>query len=506
MVRTPAAARRASLAVLVLAQLACAYVPGGGFGARSSSAAARLASYARLAGGRHWQQQQQLSRTAVSASASALATPASTKKPSASLRVSSVNLLKNMVGAGVFSLNAKCTAIGPAAFGPASALVLTMAAWATYNFYMIAETCKLTSTTTYSEAWGRTVSENSKWIIAAVVTIAPIVSCLANSIVLTDILGLVYRSLGAPAWMYTSRNTVIALLSSTILYPLCVQQDLSALRSVSAFGLLGHFSAMTALAVRLLDKSYVPGGAFYSAAAGTVGTAPPLKQAAAVAAAAASKLDVSKLFVLASLLSYCFVCHYNAPRYYAELEGADSDDGTFLKMASLSYGLGACTYIGTMFLGLQLFGPRSASFALNSFSTRDPLGLVARVAFGSSVLASYPLIFLSMRNTFAAAAAKFSPNIKSESVTAALLALIAVLTSRFTDIGVVGSLAGGVFGSSMMFVFPPVMYMRALVQQARSQGRGLPVGRLVLNSVLLVCGGLLGGFGTYNSLRSALGR
>jgi hypothetical protein len=42
-------------------------------------------------------------------------------------------------------------------------------------------------------------------------------------------------------------------------------------------------------------------------------------------------------------------------------------------------------------------------------------------------------------------------------ISALLLAFIAFLTSRFEDIGVVGSVSGGILGSSMMFVFPPIM-------------------------------------------------
>ena len=37
----------------------------------------------------------------------------------------------------------------------------------------------------------------------------------------------------------------------------------------------------------------------------------------------------------------------------------------FLKMVSTSYANGAAIYIGTCALGMALFGPTSASFALN---------------------------------------------------------------------------------------------------------------------------------------------
>ena len=85
-------------------------------------------------------------------------------------RTSSVNLLKNMVGAGVFSLNSRVMAISPSPMSilPAAALIITMATWATYNFYMVGETCRLTDSATYSEAWSKTVSASSQWIIQSV--------------------------------------------------------------------------------------------------------------------------------------------------------------------------------------------------------------------------------------------------------------------------------------------------------------------------------------------------
>ena len=87
-------------------------------------------------------------------------------------RTSSLNLLKNMVGAGVFSLNSRVMAISPNPMSilPAAALITTMAAWATYNFYMVGETCRLTDSSTYSEAWSKTVSASSQWIIQSVRT------------------------------------------------------------------------------------------------------------------------------------------------------------------------------------------------------------------------------------------------------------------------------------------------------------------------------------------------
>ena len=152
-------------------------------------------------------------------------------------------------------------------------------------------------------------------------------------------------------------------------------------------------------------------------------------------------------------------------------------------------------------MGLTLFGVNSASFALNSFSPKDPLGTLARFAFGTSVLASFPLIFLSMRNWFVNQAVQRVPKIGGiRRVSSILLLLISFLASKFTDIGVVGSVAGGILGSSMMFVFPPIMYIRALQKKALIDGEPAPRFVIILNSILMVLGGTLGVVGTTASL------
>lgn len=240
-----------------------------------------------------------------SSSASSVVSKKPAKAPS-SLGPLVVNLMKNCVGAGVFSIHSRvATATGTLPLPYVGALVYLMASWATYNFYIIGETCKLTKSNSYSEAWSKSISQKTQWIVQTVVIIAPIVSCLANVIVLTDILGLLLKSMGLPMTVYANRNVVISLLSSVVLFPLCIQSNLSGLKSISTLGLAGHLLAMGALVVRLLDKSYLPGGQFYKA----LQALPAVVNSPAVNAAAA--MSVAKWSTLASLLSYCYVTHYN---------------------------------------------------------------------------------------------------------------------------------------------------------------------------------------------------
>jgi hypothetical protein len=177
-------------------------------------------------------------------------------------------------------------------------------------------------------------------------------------------------------------------------------------------------------------------------------------------------------------------------------------------MTSLSYYSAASVYSLTIFLAIALFGPHSASFALNNFSPKDPIAVMAFLAFGTSVLASFPLIFLNMRNFFIKQAQHFNlPAIASvKRMTAVLLTLIGAVASICTDIGKVGAVAGAIFGSSMMFIFPPIMYLGALRKEAE-KSKHRPSRGLVLLNIALLCAGLgVGSMGAINSLKALFAR
>lgn len=209
-------------------------------------------------------------------------------------------------------------------------------------------------------------------------------------------------------------------------------------------------------------------------------------------------------------------------------------------MVSRAY-LGAASIYGLTILATYgLFQHRGQSFALNTLSPLDPLAIGAFVAFGASVLASYPLIFLNVRNWLRqqlllqwytkraqAASSPSSPSATSSStvavsppplvppawlsvraVAALLLSVIGLVATYVTDIGKLGSVAGAIFGSSMMIVFPPLMYMGALQQPRLMDGQEggwtteVIERKLQWNRALLVAGLVLGAMGTFNSVRA----
>jgi sodium-coupled neutral amino acid transporter 11 len=435
-------------------------------------------------------------------SAGYLASKGMGQKGTSSETDSTINLTKNMLGAGVFSLSAKVAMVGgnTGIVSPVSALIAGMAAWATYNFYTLSEVCRITNAPNYPEAWARTISPKTKFITAFVIVMAPIIASLSNTIVLTEVLAMLMNSIGVPAAISGNRNVVIALLSGLVFYPLCIKQNLGNLKKASVFGIAGHLTAIGVMAKRAFDGSYAAGGAYYAGsamqiAAKAASTKAGAKAASAAAPAAASSL--SSLFLVASMVSYCIVSHYNTPKYYNEL---DKKNRVFA-VAAKAHLATAAIYISSIFVGLKLFGKHSKSFALASLSTSDPLAILANAAFGCSVLASQPLVFLVMRNTFVesllpSALPAFKQHFTTKNVTVGLLTLIAAVASRVTDVAVVGTVAGSLLGSAMMFVFPPLLYIKALKKEALREGTQADKVKIAFNVMLLVAGL---GFWSYSS-------
>lgn len=237
----------------------------------------------------------------------------------ASMITSSVNLLKNCVGAGVFSINSKINAISadPRHFPLLGSILVAIIAWAVHNFHIVGETCRITKSRTFGEAWSKAVSPSTQWIVQFVITAAPMISCVAGVIVLTDVLKLLLRVIGAPTVLLESRIALITLLCSVVLFPICTVKDLSDLKSVSAIGLTGQAVATLSLLAGVLHKSYEVGGKFFhSANIGALAKEFLTKGATHVSSAATTTttlagLDPSKIFLLSSLLTYCFATHYN---------------------------------------------------------------------------------------------------------------------------------------------------------------------------------------------------
>jgi len=80
--------------------------------------------------------------------------------------------------------------------------------------------------------------------------------------------------------------------------------------------------------------------------------------------------------------SYAF--HYNATRFYAELEKASVP--RFAIVLSGSFGLTSILYIVIAVAGFRTFGEATDSYVMNNYSPHDPAATLCRLAIFFSTL------------------------------------------------------------------------------------------------------------------------
>ena len=163
--------------------------------------------------------------------------------------------------------------------------------------------------TTFSEAWAKSVSPSSAYLISFIITFKTFFACLAYSIIIGDSFSQILSSI--PMGARFGRNSVIVGLSTAVILPLCCLKKLDALKYTSVIGLVGTLYCAGFMGLRLVDGSYREGGRFFATMAANL--RPSFHQHPM------HRGDLHLVFVLLSMISTAYVAHYNAPKFLTEL-------------------------------------------------------------------------------------------------------------------------------------------------------------------------------------------
>ena len=384
------------------------------------------------------------------------------------------NLAKTILGAGVLSLPSGVAAFSDDLSGlaPASALLVVMGIISAYSFASIGRACRLHKTTSFAEAWAKSVdSPGSAVLISSVITFKTFFACLAYSIIVGDSFSSIGKTLGLPP-VLTGRSNVILGLTALVIFPLCLLKNLDALKTTSMLGLGGILYCALFMVVRLVTGSY------------------PQPPAAAAAAAARSPKASSAVFVLISMISTAYVAHYNAPKFYNDLK--NKDDYNLVVVAA--FGFAALMYMTVMWAGFLSFGRHSTGFILNNYASSDKAATVARLAIGLAILFGYPLTFGALREGVfdlvgvpggvvvssgsggrGVAAAKTKASSRREELavpaTVGLIGLITALSLVLKNLGLVVSFSGALIGAMLIYTVPAIMNIGNIRRGAGAGGK-----------------------------------
>lgn len=268
---------------------------------------------------------------------------------------------------------------------------------------------------------------------------------IAYSIVLSTTI----PQLLAVAGVTVTRTQSLFSITTLVLLPLCLMKTLSALAPFSLIGLGGLLYTATAMLIRFFDGSYAPGGMFFDQI--DVLKRPQFGSSINVLSPA--------VFLLASRISNAFMAHYQAPKLLRELRNPTIP--RFQRMVGTSYGIVFLAYTLISSVGFLTFGEGSSSFILNNYSTNDALLSGSRFAIFLSLLFSYPLTFVGLRDNMMDF---IWPKRKAgegnvNACTFALLAFVTLVAYFVSDIGTLLSFGGATYANWLTFLYPTLMFL-----------------------------------------------
>lgn len=412
------------------------------------------------------------------------------------------NIAKSIIGAGVLSLPSGVAffADKPSALIPASIMTFVMGVVAAYSYSLIGKACSQHNAKSFQEVWEKSADPKTAWIISGGITAQCFLASLAYSIIIGDSFTSIAQSFKLPA-MLASRNNIILLFSSFVLYPLCSLKSLNALAPFSLLGLLGTLYTAVFMAIRYFDKSYAVGGAFYGL----------------LSAASKPSFDMRggyalnhMTLILVSMLSTSYIAHFNAPKFYSELKNTSMP--RFNKVVNSAFGVSILTFIFMMSMGFLTFGGACNGFVLNNYASSDLLASFARLAIGLALVTGFPFTFSALRDGIMDLA-KYDSATRakmSNPLTIGLIGLLTALAIALKDVGFVVSISGALFGSAIMFIVPAIMNLnnsRKPITKANGEVVG-KIGKLeaVFNHVMMASGVVMGVLGVIISILREIGK
>lgn len=243
------------------------------------------------------------------------------------------------------------------------------------------------------------------------------------------------------------RTAVLASLFLGPLGPLCLLEDMSALKYSSYAGLVGVF--FTALTLLSQTPTYSP-----------------------------SLWATQGASTLMNSLVVAFMCHYNAVQYYRELN--KRTPGKYAKVVLRALAATASVFACSLFGGLVAFGHQAKPNVLNNL-VPGPMTTLAKLGTGLAILSGFPLIFAGLK------AAVPLPKVAHTLVLLGIAGIAAVASED--DIGLVIELLGATVGVAAAYVIPGICAARSSSLPGKHRVGGAAVatsgGLLSLASTLL---------------------
>eukprot|EP00541_Cyclophora_tenuis_P019269 CAMPEP_0116565450 /NCGR_PEP_ID=MMETSP0397-20121206/13906_1 /TAXON_ID=216820 /ORGANISM="Cyclophora tenuis, Strain ECT3854" /LENGTH=313 /DNA_ID=CAMNT_0004092227 /DNA_START=71 /DNA_END=1012 /DNA_ORIENTATION=+ len=301
-------------------------------------------------------------------------------------------------------------------------------------------------------------------------------------------------------WCGVAISRTQALFSVTlgVLLPLCLMKQLKSLAPFSLVGILGMMWTATAMTLRYLDGSYSEGGALLESVPDSLRPDIGTDWSDSILPV----LFSTKTFVLISMLSTSCMAHYNAPKFYIELR--DRTLPRFYRVVGFSSAISLLIFGVVMTTGYLTFGKNCAGLVLTNYSSKDVLMSIGRICVAVSLVCSYPLAFVGVRDGVLDLVGVKESQRKDgllNMVTIALLSVITGLACVIRDLRLILAFGGATWGNFVTYPFPVLMFLKCVHDQRRTMKMEVP-----LAATVGILGLLMGIIGARSAVEMAMGR
>jgi len=364
-----------------------------------------------------------------------------------------------------------------------------------YCFSMVARVCAATGSSSWGEAWSKSVGESSSWVPPTLIGLLTLSVSIQYTMVIGDSFSSIFKAWGLPA-LVAGRSGAILLMTALGTLPLSLLPSLGALSFTSLLGVGGLLYTAIFMVARM--GAYGPGSALH----------------AAVAPALQPKFDsvlafTPKVFVLVSILASAFLCHFVAPQFYKELSpGTGDGDASTRKMQRFSlltvggFALSAVLTAIVMAAGFLTFGGASDGYILNNYAPTDRLAQLARVAIGSQIVFTFPFIHVGLRDSVQEMLTSiFGKAPPRKLTTFGIFGVTTAIALALTNLGVLAAVTGALVSTSIGYVLPSLMLGQTLSKRIKA-GAASKTDKLELLAarVITAVGVGLAGIGVYSAL------
>ena len=150
-----------------------------------------------------------------------------------------------------------------------------------------------------------------------------------------------------------------------------------------------------------------------------------------------------------------------------------------------------------MSAGFVTFGCVSNGLVLNNYAVADRLALTARLGIGLSIIFSYPLNFVGLREGALALIGKQKQAARRSWHAASTVLLLGVMNGLalvVKDLGALAAFSGALAGSAIIYIFPAAMFLKSAALQ-RAKGTDATSGAPRYQTGEVVANWLMAGLG-----------